>query len=101
LRDIARVRAIVLRELQTLGDACEVPPAEGAFYFLLRLRGGGDPLALCERLIRDHGVAVIPGNAFGLSTGCHLRVAYAALQEKTVMEGVGRLVNGLKTLVPA
>jgi len=99
LKDIARVRGIVRQELTSLGALCEVPPADGAFYFLVRLPGGGDPLALCERLIREHGVAVIPGNAFGLDRGCHLRIAYAALQEKTVTEGMGRLVNGLRKLV--
>ncbi|HXJ73280.1 MAG TPA: pyridoxal phosphate-dependent aminotransferase [Candidatus Dormibacteraeota bacterium] len=99
LKDIARVRTIVRRELTALGGLCEVPPADGAFYFLLRLPGGGEPLALCKRLICEHHVAVIPGNAFGLEQGCHLRIAYAALPEKTVMEGVNRLVNGLSKLV--
>jgi aspartate/methionine/tyrosine aminotransferase len=99
LQEIARVREIVRRELSTLGTLCEVPPAEGAFYFLLRLPGAGEPLKICERLIREHRVAVIPGNAFGLEPGCHLRIAYATLQEKTVMEGMGRLVNGLRTLL--
>jgi aspartate/methionine/tyrosine aminotransferase len=42
---------------------------------------------------------VIPGNAFGCERGCHLRLAYGALQAGTAVEGIGRLVRGLRTLV--
>ncbi|MEO5960542.1 MAG: aminotransferase class I/II-fold pyridoxal phosphate-dependent enzyme, partial [Opitutaceae bacterium] len=98
LRGIAEVRAVVRRELATLGDICEVPPVEGAFYFLLRARSDRPAFEIAERLIREHGVAVIPGNAFGLDRGCHLRVAYGALQKETAAEGVARLVRGLRTI---
>ena len=54
-----------------------------------------DPMALAERLIREHKVAVIPGTAFGMTDGCYFRVAYGALQKATVAEGIGRLVTGL------
>ena len=54
---------------------------------------------VAERLIREHRVAVIPGSAFGFERGCHLRVAYGALQKETAQEGVGRLVRGLGALV--
>jgi len=57
------------------------------------------PLALAERLIREHKVAVIPGDAFGMTDGCYFRVAFGALQKATVAEGVGRLVVGLRTLL--
>jgi aspartate/methionine/tyrosine aminotransferase len=100
LRDLAAVRAIVARELAPLvaEGICEIPPARGAFYFLLRVRSARPPLELAERLIREHRVAVIPGNAFGLSEGCYLRVAYGALQKETAAEGVSRLVHGLRAL---
>jgi aspartate/methionine/tyrosine aminotransferase len=100
LRGIAEVRAIVQRELAALvaDGVCEVPHSQGAFYFLLRVRSELPPLTLAERLVREHRVAVIPGNAFGLDRGCHLRVAYAALEKEMVAEGVGRLVRGLRAL---
>ena len=56
-------------------------------------------LALAERLIREHKVAVIPGTAFGMTDGCYFRVAYGALQKDTVKEGIGRLVRGLRAIV--
>src|SRR5262249_55824249 len=66
LRSIAEVRALVRRELAALADVCEVPVAMGAFYFLLRVRTTLPSLAVAERLVREHGVAVIPGHAFGV-----------------------------------
>jgi aspartate/methionine/tyrosine aminotransferase len=100
-RGITEVRGIVLEALTQLAaeGVCDVPPAQGAFYFLLRARSDRPALEMAERLIREHGVAVIPGNAFGLSRGCHLRVAYGALEKATAQEGIERLVRGLRTLV--
>ena len=101
LSGIAEVRAVVQRELSALTakGICDVPPAQGAFYFLLRAHSNHPPLELAERLIREHGVAVIPGNAFGLTSGCHLRVAYGALSMSAISEGIGRLTRGLRELV--
>jgi aspartate/methionine/tyrosine aminotransferase len=87
-----------MKALASLDDLCEVPPAEGAFYFLLRLRAQRHPMELTERLVREHRVAVIPGNAFGIE-GCHLRVSYGPLSKETAAEGIGRLVSGLRKLL--
>jgi aspartate/methionine/tyrosine aminotransferase len=99
-RGIEASRIIVQRELAALAadGLCTVPPAAGAFYFLVRVRSEMPALQMAERLIREHGVAVIPGNAFGLTTGCHLRVAYGALSPETAREGIGRLVTGIRSL---
>ena len=98
LRAIGDVRALVRQALDPLvaENICDVPPAQGAFYFLLRVRSDKPSLEMAERLIREHKVAVIPGNAFGLDRGCYLRVAYGALQPETAAEGIGRLVRGLR-----
>lgn len=102
---IARVRTLVQNELTPLvrDGICEVPKAEGAFYFLLRLHArqrSWRALEIAEYLIREYRVAVVPGNAFGLddARGCHLRVAYGALDAGTAAEGVGRLAAGLRAL---
>jgi len=97
--ELASIRDIVLSELSALAPLAGVPTADGAFYALLRVRTDMDPLALAERLIREHRVAVIPGTAFGMTDGCHFRVAYGALQKATVAEGLGRLVGGLRAIL--
>lgn len=98
LKTTSSVRALVLNELQSLRDFCHIPPADGAFYILLKVETGVDSMAVVERLIREHGVAVVPGIAFGLETGCHLRIAYGALDETTAREGIRRLVKGLRAV---
>ena len=99
LAAIAGVREIVLRALESLGPLCDVPETEGAFYFLLKVHSSLHPMELVERLIREHRVAVLPGTTFGMEDGCYLRVAYGALQQETVAEGIERLVRGLKAIV--
>jgi len=86
-----------LSKLEQVGLA-EIPPASGALYFLVRLRSRLKPLDYAARLIREHGVAAIPGDAFGLARGCSLRIAYGALEPATAVEGIGRLVAGVQAI---
>ncbi len=99
LAAIASVRRSLLEMLSTLATECIIPKAEGAFYILLKVQTDLDSMTLVEKLIRDYGVAAIPGNAFGLESGCYLRVAYGALQPQTAQQGVERLIKGLKCIV--
>ena len=99
VREFDDVRGIVERELSALAPVVEVPPADGAFYVLMKINGPADPVGLAERLIREHRIAVTPGPAFGMTDGCCFRVAYGALHRATVSEGIGRLVAGLRALL--
>ena len=62
----------------------------------------GDKLA-AKQVARESGVAVIPGTTFGTrdADGCVVRVSYGALQPETAIEGVGRLVRGLRAITRA
>ena len=109
LRELSETRELALGSLEGLGSLAAVPPADGAFYLFLKIddeaiRAAGGPvrmtpLAMAQRLIREHRVAVIPGSAFGLTEGCYFRVAYGALEKRTVAEGIGRLVEGLRAML--
>jgi aspartate/methionine/tyrosine aminotransferase len=57
-----------------------------------------DAMTLAERLVREHRIAVLPGDAFGVTDVCAVRVSFGALDEATVDEGLGRLTSGLKAL---
>jgi aspartate/methionine/tyrosine aminotransferase len=96
---LSEVRDLVRQELDRLSDICTAPEVSGAFYFLLRIHTRMDAFALVERLIREHGVAAIPGTAFGLNDGCYLRISYGALDRQSVAAGVSRLAGGLRALV--
>lgn len=92
---IASIRREVLELLQPIGDICDIPPTGGAFYLFLKVNISINALELVKTLISQYGVAVIPGDTFGMHQGCYLRVAYGALQAHTVREGINRLVKGL------
>lgn len=98
LPQLDQMRRLVHEALSAPDVPCDVPAATGAFYAFIRVHAPLDSLTLVERLIREHRVAVIPGAAFGATEGCHLRVSYGALRQDTVAEGIGRLVEGLRTL---
>jgi aspartate/methionine/tyrosine aminotransferase len=103
INQISDVRRLVLAELDALqrDGLCSVPPADGAFYVLLKVHTARNDIELVEQLIREHGVAVLPGSAFGAPNddARYLRVAYGALDKNTVAEGVGRLVRGLRAVL--
>ena len=94
-----RVRAMCLERLGELEPRCVVPEANGAFYLLARLQTRLPSMRVVERLVREHGVAVIPGSGFGLTDSCCLRIAYGALEPHTVEEGMDRLVRGLDLIL--
>ncbi|MGH8002636.1 MAG: aminotransferase class I/II-fold pyridoxal phosphate-dependent enzyme, partial [Brasilonema sp.] len=98
IQAIAQVRLVVLESLNSLQDLCTIAPADGAFYFFLKVHTELDSFELVKRLIREHQVAVIPGTTFGMDDGCYLRVAYGALQKETAKEGIERLVRGLQKI---
>jgi aspartate/methionine/tyrosine aminotransferase len=99
LPSLARVRKEVLSRLGEIPELLAVPPGEGAFYLFAKVHTQLPAIRLAERLIREHRVAVIPGETFGVTEGCRLRIAYGSLDEATVVEGIDRLVNGLKAIV--
>ncbi len=98
LPTIEAARNTVKTSLDQLDDILAVPPADGAFYFLLRLKRRLNDMELTERLIREHRVAVIPGGTFGVHDACRLRVSYGALTPETAQEGARRLAQGLRDL---
>jgi aspartate/methionine/tyrosine aminotransferase len=99
LEAIAAVRRQVLSRLSAIPGLLTIPASQGAFYFLVKVRTGMDDLRLTERLVREYGVAVIPGGTFGITEGCCLRIAYGSLNMETAVEGTRRLIEGLQAIL--
>ena len=99
LGTLAATRARLFDALASLGPRCTAPRTNGAFYAFVHLDAPVDPLRLTERLIREHGVAVIPGTAFGVAEACSFRVSFGALDADTVAEGIRRLTSGLRAVL--
>jgi aminotransferase len=69
-------RQTMLKGFAELGLPCVAPM--GAFYAFPDIAPTGmDAETFCERLLREHGVAVIPGGNFGPSGKTHIRACYA------------------------
>ncbi len=92
-------RRSIMERFSRIPGIATVRNTKGAFYLFVEVHTGTEDVEIVRRLIREHRVAAIPGSAFGVSEGCYLRVAYGALDEQGVIEGVERLVTGLKRIV--
>ena len=108
--DWCRPRVVELGErrrqlLQTLAAAQHnglpvrlLAEPQGAFYALVAVATplGGD--AVIERLILRHGVAVLPGESFGMAERggeLALRLSYGMVGGADLQEAMNRLLNGL------
>jgi aspartate/methionine/tyrosine aminotransferase len=100
LDPLRAVRREVLDLFTSIADICDVPTPGGAFYCLPRVRTPLTAMTVMERLVREHKVAAIAGETFGLA-GCYLRVSYGALEGEAVREGMLRLVTGLRKVCEA
>ena len=86
-----RRRRFVLSRFEEMGMNCFT--ARGAFYAFPEC--GGDDEAFAESLLKDQGVAVVPGRVFGEGGEGHLRVSYATSMRdlKTAMNRIEAFYN--------
>jgi len=89
----SRRRDLVLRISRELESekVLAIPPM-GAFYFFLDCRALKMPsLEICERLLVDAGIGLVPGSAFGKQGEGFLRMTIAASDEQ-VEDGFRKIV---------
>ena len=79
----ARRRELVLRLAHELEcDKVLVTPPQGAFYFFLDFRPlKMSSMEICERLLNEAGVGLVPGSAFGSQGEGFVRMTIAASDE--------------------
>jgi aspartate aminotransferase len=83
-----RRRTLLSDGLRAIPGLTLLPP-EGAFYAFPDISGTGlDSMTICNRLLEEQGLAVVPGVAFG-DDGC-IRLSCAA-SEATIHDGLERL----------
>lgn len=89
-------RRWLVSALNEIGLECFEP--EGAFYVFPSIRSTGlSSEEFCERLLYEHKVAVVPGNAFGDCGEGYIRISYA-YSLKHLMEAVSRIKEFLDDL---
>ena len=75
-REYNRRRRYLVGGLRAMGIDCYMP--RGAFYAFPNIsKFGMTSEQFCERLLREKGVAIVPGNAFGESGEGFARISYA------------------------
>lgn len=79
----SRRRDLVLRIVRELkSDRVIVIPPQGAFYFFLDLRAlNMSSVEMCERILEEEGVGLVPGSAFGEQGEGFIRMTIAASDE--------------------
>ena len=90
-----RASNFLVSELRKL-DRLEVAAPTGTMYAFIRIKGVNDSLAFCKKLVKDAGLGLAPGSAFGPEGEGFVRWCFAASEEK-LAEGVARLKKGLAT----
>ncbi|MFC7657864.1 aminotransferase class I/II-fold pyridoxal phosphate-dependent enzyme [Pseudonocardia benzenivorans] len=94
--DYDRRRRVFVKGLRETGLEC--PEPEGAFYAFPSIRSSGlDSETFAERLLKEQGVAVVPGNVFGPSGEGHVRCSYATALP-LLEQAVDRIGDFLRSL---
>src|SRR3954466_6815865 len=88
-----RARDFLVTELRKI-DGVEVASPDGTMYVFLRVKGMADSLAFCKSLVREHGLGLAPGSAFGPEGEGFLRWCFAAETDR-LADGVARLRRAL------
>jgi aminotransferase len=95
LQEYAKRRAVVLKALQGINGLSFVTP-KGAFYAFPNISAFNEnDEAVAENLIKQYGVATVPGSGFGEAGRSHLRISYSVSMPK-IEEGMNRLCRGLE-----
>lgn len=89
-------RRLILKELNDMGLTCFEP--EGAFYVFPSVAVSGlSSEEFCERLLREHHVAIVPGTAFGAGGEGFVRISYC-YSVTHIIEAMKRIRRFLETL---
>jgi len=77
-------------------DGVRVATPSGSFFAFFTVDGVTDSATFALDLLRQTGVALAPGSAFGPGGESHLRLCFAS-SEATISESLGRLRGALMT----
>jgi aspartate/methionine/tyrosine aminotransferase len=93
LERFRRARAFLVSQLKAI-PRVRVAEPHGAMYAFLNIEGMDDSLAFCKRLVREQGLGLAPGAAFGPEGEGYVRWCFASSEER-LAEGARRLAEGI------
>jgi aspartate/methionine/tyrosine aminotransferase len=89
-----KARDFLINQLREV-PRVEVAVPSGTMYAFFKVDGVKDSLAFCKELVRDVGLGLAPGSAFGPEGEGYVRWCFAASEEK-LADGVARLRRALQ-----
>jgi aspartate/methionine/tyrosine aminotransferase len=95
-RTLARFRGardFLVQELNATAGITAAVPA-GTMYAFFKVQGMDDSLEFCKRLVREAGLGLAPGSAFGPAGEGFVRWCFASSEER-LAEGVRRLRHAM------
>jgi aspartate/methionine/tyrosine aminotransferase len=95
LERLRRARDFLMNELRKTPKVRVAVP-DGTMYAFFQVEGASDSLAFCKRLVREQGLGLAPGAAFGPEGEGFVRWCFAASEER-LAEGIKRLRRALET----
>ena len=100
LATLNNIRSLIRSRLKELEEEklANISPSSGALYYLIRPKSNLPSIEYATSLICNHKIATIPGEAFGLTQECQLRLSFGALNTHNASEGIDRLINGVKDM---
>jgi aspartate/methionine/tyrosine aminotransferase len=93
LERFRKARDFLVRELNRI-PGVEAPLPSGTMYAFFSAPGMQDSMAFCKRLVRDFGLGLAPGSAFGPAGEGFVRWCFACGEER-LAQGVERLRQAL------
>lgn len=88
-----KARDYLVRELNAIDGISAAAPS-GTMYAFFKVDGVADSLEFCKRLVRDAGLGLAPGSAFGPDGEGFVRWCFAASEER-LADGVRRLRSAM------
>jgi aspartate/methionine/tyrosine aminotransferase len=88
-----KARDFLVENLQRI-PRVKVAVPSGTMYVFFSIEGMSDSLAFCRELVREVGLGLAPGSAFGPEGEGYLRWCFAASEAK-LADGVARLKSFL------
>jgi aspartate/methionine/tyrosine aminotransferase len=90
----ARRRELVMQIAREYGDTpVQLSPPQGAFYFFIDFRAiKMSSQKICEQILKETGVGLVPGSAFGKQGEGFVRMTIAA-SDTNVEKGIQEILN--------
>jgi aminotransferase len=96
IKSYRRRRNYIVQSLNEIGLTCHMPG--GAFYAFPSIESSGlSSQEFAEQLLKQEGVAVVPGDVFGASGEGHIRCSYASSIEQ-LQEAIKRMKRFMESL---